>query len=202
MWKAGVYWCVFLLLKVTSSFEKACFIFILCFNKHFYSYYVHKHIIPIPHFFRESTRLQRALRLFILDQADIEIRDLQCQSGRTWQPLTCCDALVCSLADNPSRPLQQKQTDNRVHACTLSPSSHVKHKQTWTCRAPDAHTHSLGSLLMSEYTLVGYERWRETASDNLNLTETSNTELHLISLLHLLRTLSQHLRACAHFILC
>ena len=121
-----------------------------------------------------------------------------------WSDVAAVDLLwrTCLFIRRQSLPsLQQKQTDNRVHACTLSPSSHVKHKRT--CRASDAHTHthSLGSLLMSEYTLVGYERWRETASDNLNLTETSNTELHLISLLHLLWTLSQHQRACAHFIL-
>lgn len=192
----------FLLLKVTFCFEKA----------RFHLHFVCQQTLPSllrsqPHhpdttrFFQREHSTTESSAAVILDRADIEIRDLQCQSGRTWQPLTCCDALVCSLADNPSRPLQQKQTDNRVHACTLSPSSHVKHKRT--CRASDAHTHthSLGSLLMSEYTLVSYERWRETASDNLNLTETSNTELHLISLLHLLWTLSQHLRACAHFIL-
>lgn len=36
------------------------------------------------------------------DRFDIEICDVQCQSGWTWQLLTCCDARVCSLTDNPS----------------------------------------------------------------------------------------------------
>lgn len=66
--KSGSVLMWFLLLKVTFCFEKARFHLHFVFaNKHFHPYYVHNHITQIPHVsFRESTRLQRALRLLFL----------------------------------------------------------------------------------------------------------------------------------------
>lgn len=88
----------FLLLKVTFCFEKARF---------------HLHFVrPYPdttRFFQRDHSTTESSAAVILDWADIEICDLQCQSGRTWQPLTCCDALVCSLGDNPSRPYNKNK---------------------------------------------------------------------------------------------
>lgn len=53
----------------------------------------------------------------IFDRADIEIHDLQCQNGWTWQLLTCCDTLVGSLVDNLTvLHNKHKLTAGHIHA--------------------------------------------------------------------------------------
>lgn len=67
---------------------------------------------------------QRALRQTVFDRADAEIRDIKCKNGQTWHPVTYCDTLVCSLADNPYvLHDEHKVTAGHIHA--HYPPSHM-----------------------------------------------------------------------------
>ncbi len=94
---------VFFLFKGQIFVSKSPFSFLFLFaDKHpksFFSRSQQRHHNATHFFYKEHLTTER---FATVDHTDIEIHDFHCESGRTWQLLTCCDALVRSLADNPS----------------------------------------------------------------------------------------------------
>ncbi len=154
----------FFFLKVKSLFQKAHFHLYLFADKHpksFFSRSQQRHHNATHFFYKEHLTTER---FATVDRTDIEIHDFHCESGRTWQLLTCCDALVRSLADNPSvLHGKHRLTAGYVHA-NFPLFSHMKHSQMWTCRAQhtctciDAHILIRDPISRLNILFVGYER--------------------------------------------